>query len=77
MKFFHQIEGEQAIIRSGGVFKQVDLYSRGDDRVVFAKVGSGYIRLLDNGKTSHPKTFWDEASIAFETIKHGYQVMEG
>lgn len=75
MNHFHHVEGEQAILRSGGVFKQVDVYTRGPDRTVFAKHGSGYIRLLAEGKTSHPKVFWDEISIQMKTGQFGHQTL--
>lgn len=78
MKYFSQLEGEQAIVRAGGVFKQVDLYTRGEDNVLFVKVGSGYMRLLDNHKTSHPKTFWDEMSVRHKVAAHGHlQLTQG
>lgn len=70
MNHFHQLEGEQVILRSGGVFKQVDLFERDD--ILFAKHGSGYVRLLDKGQTSHPKTFWDEMSVRHKIVTHGY-----
>lgn len=72
MNHFHHLEGEQAIIRSGGMFKQVDVYRRGTAHELFVKVGSGYYRLLDNHHTSHPKTFWDELSLETKVGQHGH-----
>lgn len=79
MKVFSQIEGEIAVVRSGGVFKQVDLYRRGND--LFASHGSGFIRLLDKGATSHPKVMWDEISLAspsqYTVGPHGRIALKG
>lgn len=61
MNLFHQLEGEVAIVRARGVFKQVDIFERGGQ--LFVKLGSGFVRLLDNHKTSVPTTFWEELSI--------------
>ena len=47
---FKKIEGDQAMISQGGVYKPVDLYEyRGQ---LFIKDGSGYQRLKANGSTS-------------------------
>lgn len=56
---FHQIPDGIAILQSGGVYKQVDLYQRSN--LVYAKWGSGYVGLRSNGKgTTHPKISWVE-----------------
>lgn len=47
---FKQLEGETAIVSQGGVFRQCDLYEW--DGKLFAKFGSGFIRLKENGSTS-------------------------
>lgn len=62
MNYFHQIEGAHAILRSRGVFKQVDLYVR--DGRVFAQWGSGLIGLIayQHG-TTKPDVSWVELSI--------------
>jgi hypothetical protein len=44
MNLFHRIDDAQAIVRSkGGVFKQAELYSRGDR--LYVKHGGGFVRV--------------------------------
>ena len=50
MGMFKQIEGENAVIVEGGVYKQADLYAR--DGYLYAKVGGGFVRLYADGSTS-------------------------
>lgn len=52
--FFKQIEGEAAILASGGVYRQADIFER--NGYLFAKQGTGFIRLCADGSTSKPKT---------------------
>lgn len=67
MKRFHAIEGEQVILRAGGVFKQADLYYLAEPDAkkgeLFVAGGGGFIRLLTEGKTSKPNTFWEDMDI--------------
>lgn len=65
-KLFHKVDGLQAILSRGGVYKQVDLYRRlidGEHRL-FAKHGGGFISLGAQvggiGGTSHYGTSWLE-----------------
>lgn len=60
-KFFTIIEGEAAVLASKGIYYQVDLYSRG--RQLYAKRGSGFIRMMANGDTSKPDVRWDFMSV--------------
>jgi hypothetical protein len=46
------IEGESAMLVEKGVYKPADLYEMDD--YLFAKVGSGFVRLDANGGTSKP-----------------------
>lgn len=65
MNYFHQIEGGYAILRSRGVFKQVDLYVR--DGRVFAQWGSGLIGLMVYQRgTTKPDVSWVELSISYD-----------
>ena len=64
MKLFQAIPEKQGILRHRGVYKQVPLYRR--ESVVFAKFGSGFVRLCANGGTSKPDVVWDE----IETDRH-------
>lgn len=57
MDLFHRIDDAECIIRAkGGVFKQAELYRRGDR--VFVKASGGYVRIVakfgDTWGTSAP-----------------------
>lgn len=60
MSFFKQVEGEAAILSENGVYKQVDLYTRGG--FLYAKVAGGFVRLSRDGSTSKPKLRLDHMS---------------
>lgn len=62
MDFFTIIPEAQAIVHAGGVYRQVPLYLRADR--VYAKVGSGFVRLSQGGATSAPKVRWAEGLYA-------------
>jgi hypothetical protein len=53
MAMFKQVEGENAIVVEGGVFKQADLYTR--DGYLYAKAAGGFVRLYADGSTSKAK----------------------
>ena len=69
MSFFKQIEGDAAILVENGVYKQVDLYSR--DGYLFAKVGSGFVRLMADGSTTKHKLRIDFMSFEGELGSDG------
>lgn len=59
MLLFHRIDDAECIIRArGGVFRQAELYRRGDR--VFVKAAGGYVRIVakfgDTWGTSNPGT---------------------
>ena len=58
---FHHLDNEAVILRTNGVFKQVDVYVRKGE--LYAKNGAGYIRLLEGGKTSVPKIAWEDLTV--------------
>ena len=63
MSFFKDVEGEGAVVVTGGVYKQVELATR--DGYLYAKVGGGYVRLMMDGSTSKNGTrleflTWDQ-----------------
>lgn len=58
MHFFTIITGATAIIYSKGVYQQADMYARGE--AVYAKRGSGFIKLSTGGSTSSPSVRWAE-----------------
>lgn len=55
---FEIIEDATAIMRKRGVFTQVLVYKRNGN--VYAKQGSGFVRLKLSGGTSDPNSTWDE-----------------
>ncbi len=50
MSFFQEVEAEAAVLVDRGLYKQVPLYTR--NHQLFAKLGSGFIRLMADGSTS-------------------------
>lgn len=54
MGLFSIIEGAACVLQSGGVYRQAEVYQR--DGGLYAKHGSGFIRLYVKGTTSVPKT---------------------
>lgn len=56
MSYFSIITGASALVHSGGVYRQSDLYARGS--AVYAKYGAGFIKLSTGGATSAPKVRW-------------------
>lgn len=57
MTLFQIVETEQAIVSENGTYKQADLYQR--DGLLYAKIGSGYVRLYADGTTTKPKVRLD------------------
>lgn len=57
MGLFMEVEGEVAILVDGGVYRQVPIYTK--DGFLFAKFGSGFVRLNADGSTTKPKTRLD------------------
>ena len=53
---FSVVDDARVILRSGGVYRQVKLYARGDRW--YAGWGAGFIRLLSRGATSIPHVRW-------------------
>ncbi len=77
MDFFSIIPEGKAIMLSNGVYSQRDLYTRAGR--VYAKYGSGYVRLHHGGDTSAPKVRWVETDTpngSIDTSK-GQMIYEG
>lgn len=53
MGLFKHLEGQVAILVEGGVYKQAELFSR--DGYLYAKAGSGFVRLYADGSTTKAK----------------------
>lgn len=60
MGLFQQLEGEAAVLSVGGVFKEADLYQR--NGLLFAKLGNGFVQLMEDGSTSSSKARLDTLS---------------
>ncbi len=60
MSGFKLIEGEYAIVSTGGVFKQVPLAER--DGLIYAATGGGFIQLRADGSSSKSSVRLDELS---------------
>lgn len=58
MDFFKPIEGGNALLVNNGTYMETLLYERGSK--VFAKLGTGYIKLWPSGGTSKKSVFWSE-----------------
>lgn len=54
---FHIIEDAQIVLRNRGVYRQSKLYHR--NGLVYAGLGSGFVRLTANNGTSHPNVTWE------------------
>lgn len=67
---FSAIDDKQAVIRNtkNGVFKQAKLYERGGE--IYAAFSGGFIRLMNEGRTSHPNVKWDDIEVNYE-VKPG------
>ncbi len=57
-KGFSVIVGAFCVTMNKGVFKQVAIYER--DSILFAAYGSGFIRMMHGGRTSHPSVRWSD-----------------
>ena len=61
---FHIVEDAVVILSSKGVFKQSDIYVR--KNYIYAKHGSGYIRLQRHEKgTSCPAVYYEDLYLPF------------
>lgn len=65
MSYFSRIEGECAVVRRKGGFRQVDLYTYKGQ--LFFKYGSDYYRINEGGRTSHADVLIDELPSNIET----------
>lgn len=60
-------EGDTVVLISKGVYKQVPVFIR--DEAVFAKHGSGFIRLYDTFRTSVPTIRWEDLTLYSGRLK--------
>ena len=59
MNVFTIIEDARVILFVKGVYRQTDVYTREEDKV-YAKVGTGFVRLLRHDRTSVSAIRWIE-----------------
>lgn len=57
MCFFTQIENSHVLLRKNGIFTEAPLYKYED--ILYAKQGSGFVRLKPNQATSVQKLIWE------------------
>lgn len=73
MDYFTILPGSAAILRVNGVYRQTELYHRAD--AVYAKHGSGFVKLVGAGATSAPAIRWieyDPGETAIITERTGF-----
>lgn len=58
---FEKIENITVVLVKRGVYRQVQVYSRGGD--VYAQYGGGYIRLYRGDRTSLPDVRWEDCDL--------------
>ena len=61
MNFFTIIPEAQAVIVVRGVYRQVPLFERGGK--IYAKIGNGFVRLMQGGGMSTPAGKWIEYDV--------------
>lgn len=62
---FKEFAGSTIVLLSGGTYHQAVLYRRSDSDRVYAKHGSGYIRIGPGDSTSKPKVSWEDIDSEF------------
>ena len=65
-KLFKPIEGSAVIIYSRGVYQQTKVFERGGE--LYAKWGSGYIRLMKTGWTSYGDVKWTDVDLPVDML---------
>ena len=64
---FTAIQGSVVLFRHKFVYKQSEGYTRGDK--LYIKACGGFVRMKENGDTSHPDIVWQETDIEGVEIK--------
>ncbi len=77
---FTIIEEVDVILVSRGVFRQVRMFSRYEDKIpyhmyIYAAYGLGFIRLYKGGATSSPYVRWDETDLSHTYSQMGRMVL--
>lgn len=72
MGLFQEVEGEAAVLIENGVYKQVPVFKR--NGYLYAKIGSGFVRLYEDGSTTKSKcrldtlTWGDPATLGRDSL---------
>lgn len=69
MDLFSIVEGGKVIISERGIYRQVDLYKRGE--TLFASFKDGFVRLLGRENTTVPHVRW----LAIEGVEYEVDYM--
>lgn len=70
MDYFTAIPDGQGIVLVKGTYRQVAIYTRSGR--VYARNGTGYVRLFAGGATSHPNVRWLELDAPDgQTVENG------
>jgi hypothetical protein len=80
-RLFHEIEFTHVILLAHGVYRQAKVYRRfnGEEHQLFAKGGSGYVRLLSSNGTTAPSVIWVSHDVCEARIvvgKYGAPVVD-
>lgn len=76
---FTVIDEVNVITVCKGVYRQVAAYRRQKTKgkyYVYAKHGSGYVILYENGTTSNPNIRWDETDLKHKFSKLGRMIQD-
>lgn len=62
---FHVIDEAEVITQTNGIYRQVKMYYRtsAGEHLVYARHGTGFIRLSRNNATSVPHVRWEETDL--------------
>lgn len=69
---FQIAEGKNIILYKKGVYSQRKIFTYNGE--YYAQVGSGFIGLRDNGRTTEINTSWKDVDFEYDTAKYGRMV---
>lgn len=65
---FTELVGSTIILKRAGTYFQATLYKREGSLRVYAKLGTGYIRVGAGDATSNPKIAWEELTCEYVAV---------
>ena len=74
-KLFKPIEGSAVTICRRGIYYQTKVFERGGE--LYAKYGSGYIRLMKTGWTSHGDVKWTDVDLPVDMLFEFLRLLSG